>query len=84
MTDTTIISNSYLSNNPDIRSASRTIGNAEFQLIGNGLVPEAYDELVLSYTGADLTGVVYKLSGATIATLTLSYTSGNLTSVTRS
>lgn len=64
--------------------AVRTIASENYQLMGNGLVPEAYDELVLSYSGTDVTGVVYKLSGTTIATLTLGYTSGNLTSVVRS
>lgn len=37
------------------------------------LIPTAYDEVVLSYTGSNLTGVVYKLAGATITTLTLTY-----------
>ena len=50
----------------------------------SSLVPESYDELSLSYTGADLTTVVYKKDSVTIATLTLGYTSGNLTSVVRS
>lgn len=44
----------------------------------------AYDELGLSYTGSNLTGVVYKASGVTIATLTLGYTDGKLTSVVKS
>lgn len=48
-----------------------------------GLVPEQYDEIDLSYTGTDLTGVVYSLAGDVIATLTLAYTGGNLTNVTR-
>ena len=52
----------------------------------NSLVPSAYDYISLSYTGDDLTGVVYKTGGAggtAVATLTLGYTDGNLTSVTR-
>ena len=48
------------------------------------LVPEQYDEIALSYTGDDLTGVVYKAATITVATLTLGYTSGKLTSVVRS
>jgi len=40
-----------------------------------------YDDIVLSYTGDDLTGVVYKLLTVTVATLTLSYTSVKLTGV---
>jgi hypothetical protein len=49
----------------------------------SSLVPERYDELVLGYTGDDLTTVVYKLATVTVATLTLSYTSGRLTGVVR-
>lgn len=52
------------------------------------LSPAEYDYIELSYTGANLTGVVYKLGGAsgtTVATLVLGYDgSSNLTSVTRS
>ena len=47
------------------------------------LVPAEYDEIVLSYTGANLTGVVYKQATVTVATLTLGYTGANLTSVVR-
>lgn len=52
--------------------------------IANSLVPESYDSIELGYTGADLTTVVYKLSGNTVATLTLVYTDSILQSVTRS
>lgn len=49
-------------------------------------IPKA-DYLSLSYTGSNLTGVVYKIGGSggtTVATLALTYDgSGNLTSVTR-
>ena len=51
------------------------------------LAPTKYDYISLSYTGSDLTGVVFKTGGSggtTIATLTLAYTDGNLTSVTKS
>lgn len=48
----------------------------------------AYDYISCSYTGNNLTGVVYKSggsSGTTVATLTLGYDgSNNLTSVTKS
>jgi len=50
------------------------------------LVPEKYDYISLSYTGTDLTGVVYKTGGSggtTVATLTLGYTGTDLTSVTK-
>lgn len=43
-------------------------------------IPE-YDEIELGYTGDDLTSVVYKQATATVATLSLTYTSGNLTNV---
>lgn len=52
----------------------------------SGLVPESYDYMQLTYTGDNLTGVVYKTGGAsgtTVATLTLAYTGSNLTSVTK-
>lgn len=52
------------------------------------LSPAEYDYISLSYTGSNLTGVVYKLGGSggtTVSTLTMTYDgSGNLTSVTRS
>jgi len=49
----------------------------------SSLVPVAYNEISLSYTGANLTGVIYKQSGSTVATLTLGYNGDNLTSVVR-
>lgn len=45
-----------------------------------------YDYIALTYTGDNLTGVVYKLGGAggaTVATLTLAYTGAVLISVTK-
>jgi hypothetical protein len=45
-------------------------------------IPE-HDTIELSYTGGNLTGVVYKLAGSTVATWTLAYTDGNLVSVTK-
>ena len=50
------------------------------------LVPKEYDYISLSYTGDDLTGVVYKTGGSggtTVATLTLTYTDSVLQSVER-
>jgi hypothetical protein len=44
------------------------------------IIPE-YDSITLGYTSNILTSIVYKLSGATVATLTLTYTDGNLTGV---
>lgn len=59
----------------------------ELQVI-NSLVPSSYDYVSLSYTGSNLTGVVFKTGGSggtTISTLTLAYDgSDNLTSVTKS
>ncbi|NBS70691.1 hypothetical protein EBT31_17525 [bacterium] len=54
----------------------------------SGLQIPAHDYASLSYTGSNLTGVVYKTGGAggtTVATLTLAYDgSNNLISVTKS
>jgi len=53
-----------------------------------GLEIPDHDYIDLSYTGSNLTGVVYKTGGsggATVATLTLAYDgSNNLISVTKS
>ena len=52
----------------------------------NSLVPASYDYISLTYTGDNLTGVVYKTGGSggtTIATLTLAYSGATLTSVTK-
>lgn len=46
----------------------------------------AYDYIALTYTGDNLTGVVYKTGGSggtTVATLTLAYTGAVLDSVTK-
>ena len=72
------------------------LGNGHSGLldVGNGLpvltglsIP-SHDYISLSYTGANLTGAVYKTggaSGATVATLVLTYDgNSNLTSVTKS
>lgn len=61
--------------------------NAGAVAVQNKLVPEYYDYIALSYTGSDLTSVVYKTGGSggtTVATLTLAYTSSVLDSVTKS
>jgi hypothetical protein len=51
----------------------------------SALIPEEYDEVVLSYTDGELTEVVYKRQGSVKATLTLTYDgSGNLSGVVRS
>ena len=65
--------------------AKETGGNLD-NLVG--LEIPAHDYIGLSYTGANMTGVVYKTGGSggtTVATLTLVYDgSNNLTSVTKS
>lgn len=58
-----------------------------FDSVANSLVPSSYDYIGLSYTGSNLTGVVFKTGGATgtlVSTLTLAYDiSDNLISVTK-
>ena len=67
----------YAKTNADAREAYPLLQG----MFNPGFSISEYDEIALSYTSGDLTGVVYKLLGATVATLTLGYTSGNLTSV---
>jgi len=50
----------------------------------NSFTPSVYDTVELSYTGTNLTGVVYKLGGVTVSTLTLTYVGGDLTKVVKS
>jgi hypothetical protein len=52
------------------------------KLVGFEIPP--YDEISLGYTVDDLTTVIYKLASVAVATLTLSYTSGNITNVIKS
>lgn len=50
----------------------------------SGMVTENYDYIEMSYTGDDLTSVVFKRGGASgvvVATLTLTYSGGKLVSV---
>jgi hypothetical protein len=52
-----------------------------------GLEIPKHDYVSLTYSGSNLTGVVYKTGGSggtTVATLTLTYSGSNLTSVTKS
>jgi hypothetical protein len=60
---------------------------APLQIKLPGLNIPPYDYVSLSYTGSNLTGVVYKTggsSGSTVATLTLAYSGTNLVSVAKS
>jgi len=63
-------------------------GKGAYNIINaSSLVPNLYDYIELTYTGSNPTTVVYKTGGAsgtTVATLTLTYVSDNVTSVTRS
>jgi hypothetical protein len=56
--------------------------------LNTGLEIPEHDYIDLSYTGSNLTGVVYKTGGSggtTVATLTLAYDgNNNLTSITKS
>lgn len=52
----------------------------------NNLITEEFDYIALTYTGTNLTGVVYKTGGSggsTVATVTLAYTGNRLDSVTK-
>ena len=67
-------------------SANQALELAELQAL-NSLIPSTYDYIALSYTGDNLTGVVFKSGGsggATVSTLTLAYTGARLDSVTKS
>lgn len=51
-----------------------------------GLSIPAHDHITLSYTGTNLTGVVYRTGGSggtTVGTLTLSYSGSNLISIAK-
>ena len=80
----TTVSNSAASVNPDIPVATVVQSGSVYQEIVSGIVNQPHNEIVLSYTGSNLTGVAYKLAGITVATLTLGYTGTQLTSVVRS
>jgi hypothetical protein len=64
-----------------------TIDGDPLAVVGGLSIPE-HDYISLSYTGTNLTGVVYKTGGSggtTVGTLTLAYDgSANLISVTKS
>ncbi len=53
----------------------------------NSLIQDSYDFIALTYTGDNLTGVVYKTGGSggvAVSTLVLAYTGARLDSVTQS
>lgn len=67
----------------EVNEALKTVG------VGGTLVPDKYDYIELTYVSAgagsgQVETVVYKLSGSTVATLTLTYNAQNkLATVTR-
>lgn len=66
-------------------SAKQDLALTQLQTI-NSLTPAVYDYISLTYTGSNLTGVVFKTGGSggtTISTLTLAYTGSRLDSVTK-
>ena len=70
---------------PEVAVVGRSVSPVP---IVTGLEIPAHDYISLTYSGTNLTGVVYKRGGSggtTVATLALTYDgSGNLTSVTKS
>jgi hypothetical protein len=65
-----------------LQDASNNI--AVRSILINSLIPTSYDYISLSYTGTNLTGVVYKVGGSAgtiVATLTLGYSGDTLVSV---
>jgi hypothetical protein len=64
---------------------------AEFAVVAGDALPvvqgleiPSHDNIQLTYTGENLTGVAYRVGSATVATLTLAYSGSKLTSVTKS
>lgn len=70
----------------DIKKIRVDSAGTTMAMMVNSLVPKEYDTIELSYTGSDVTGVVYKTGSTTVATLTLTYggAGGELTKVVRS
>lgn len=51
---------------------------------GNGFELPVYDTMTFGYSEGELTSIVYKKSGSTVATLTFAYDGSDLTSITKS
>jgi len=70
-----------------IPDAKFDVNGNQYVIGANDLIPKEYDYIALDYTGANVTGVTYKVggsSGSTVAVLALGYDgSDNLTSVER-
>lgn len=66
----------------DMGNVNVSLGDpAQLALLQQPMPIPEHDTIECSYTSGDLTGVVYKKDGVTVATLTLTYTDGNLTKV---
>ena len=50
----------------------------------NALLPVAYDQIILEYTADDLTRVEYRLEGAAVSTIEMTYRDHKLVSVLKS
>lgn len=50
---------------------------APVQMALTALVPATYDAISLSYTGGNLTQVIYQKDGSTVCTLVLAYNGSN-------
>jgi len=61
----------------DLGSGKRGMDVVSFAS-GAGLEPSEYDDIVLTYSGTNLTQVLYKLATVTVKTLTLTYTGSQL------
>lgn len=71
---------------PITEKDARVASSGALQVQIEGLQIPAHDYIGLSYTGSNLTEVVYKSGGSggtTVATLTLAYSGSNLISVTK-
>jgi hypothetical protein len=64
-----------------------SVGRYSADHVVSGLCIPEHDHITLSYTGSNVTGIVYRFGGAsgiTVATLTLTYDgSGNVTTISR-
>jgi len=66
--------------------AQRNINGEQYETLLAGLKIPTHDYVALSYTGSNLTGVVYRdggSSGTIVGTLTLTYSGSDLTSIAR-
>lgn len=65
--------------------AKRAGGGLQGEILAlTSLVPTAYNDIQLVYSGDNLTSVIYRNAGAVVATLSLTYSGDRLTRVVRS